>query len=198
MKCIRGAILSGGQSTRMGSDKGLLTQNNLTWSQITASKLALLHIPVIVSVNEEQSKTYSKIFSADHLITDDKSISVKGPLLGLLSVHQQFPNDDLFILACDMIDMNLLPLQNLLDCYQLNSHEAFVYTTNEKPQPLCAIYTSGGLDKLSELNGMGQLKNFSMMHVLECINTKYVLVPEEQSQCFNNYNSSFDLRKKYF
>src|SRR5215212_9639839 len=99
-----GVILAGGQSTRMGRDKGLLKQNDVTWSEIAASKLALLQIPVFCSVNQWQLEVYSKIFLAGNLIVDDECIFVKGPLLGLLSIHQKFPDEDVLVLACDMIE----------------------------------------------------------------------------------------------
>ena len=65
------------QSTRMDRDKGLLKQNNLTWSEIAATKLVLLQMAVVFSLNQYQLETYSKIFSADRLIVDDECISVK-------------------------------------------------------------------------------------------------------------------------
>src|SRR5678809_351136 len=101
-----GVALCGGQSTRMGTDKGLLMQNDLTWVDIAVSKLSSLQIPVIVSINKEQADIYSKRISVNRLIVDCDNISIKGPMLGMLSVHQEHPNDDLIVLACDMIDMN--------------------------------------------------------------------------------------------
>src|SRR4051812_4885506 len=115
---MRGVILCGGQSTRMGADKGLLKQGSLTWAELAAHKLSSLQIPVSLSVNKEQATIYSKIFSPDQLIIDNEALSIKGPLLGVLSAHQNFPDEDLVILACDMIEMSASVLQDLINNYQ--------------------------------------------------------------------------------
>src|SRR5678810_262172 len=96
-----GVALCGEQSTRMGTDKGPLMQNDFTWVDIAVSKLSSLQIPVVVSVNKNQADIYAKRISVSQLIVDHGNISVKGPLLGILSAHQQFPNEDLMVLACD-------------------------------------------------------------------------------------------------
>ncbi len=45
-----GLILCGGQSSRMGSDKGLLKLEAKTWAQTAIDKMEILHIPVKISV----------------------------------------------------------------------------------------------------------------------------------------------------
>ena len=187
-----GVALCGGQSTRMGTDKGLLMQNDLTWVDIAVSKLSPLQIPVVVSVNKKQADIYAKTISVSRLIVDSDNISVKGPLLGILSVHQEFPKEDLIVLACDMIDMNTTLLQGLLKFYREGSHEAYVYTVNDNPEPLCAIYTSKGLKHIIDLHQQQKLQRFSMMHVLECIVTKYISAPDSAVKFFANYNSNED------
>lgn len=190
-----GVVLCGGQSARMGSDKGLLKQSDLTWVEIAVSKLSALKIPVAVSVNKQQKKIYSNFVSVDQLIVDDEYLSVKGPLLGILSVHQQLPNEDLMVLACDMIDMNTKLLQDLQEFHKEGSHEAYVYTTNNNAEPLCAIYTSKGLKHILDLHHQEKLAKFSMMHVLECISTKYISGGTSR-KFFTNYNSAEDLFMK--
>src|SRR5215210_6325652 len=102
---MTGVVLCGGQSTRMGTDKGLLQLNSKTWVKHTVERFSSLQIPVIVSVNKEQLKPYARFFNADDLVVDDESLLVKGPILGLLSVHQLLKQEDLFALACDMQEM---------------------------------------------------------------------------------------------
>ena len=45
-----GIILCGGQSLRMGSDKGLLKLQSITWTQNAINKMTALNIPVTISV----------------------------------------------------------------------------------------------------------------------------------------------------
>lgn len=184
--------MSGGQSTRMGSDKGLMKQGNLTWTEVAVSKFSSLAIPVVVSVNRKQVDFYSKTFSLNALIVDDDNILVGGPLLGLMSVHCQFPGEDLLVIACDMVNLEETALRNLVGAYHQNDFDAYVFTTIEKVQPLCGIYTSGGLKRIYDLNLQKQLKKNSMMYVLECLNTKYILA-DAWIDSFTNFNSFEDI-----
>src|SRR6187402_3950217 len=105
-----GVVLCGGQSSRMGSDKGLLMLNDKTWTQKAIDTLNNFQIPIVISVNKNQHQDYSSIFPADILIPDDPSLHLHGPLCGLLSVHLKYSEEDLLILACDMplIDAELV------------------------------------------------------------------------------------------
>jgi molybdopterin-guanine dinucleotide biosynthesis protein A len=188
-----GIVLCGGESSRMGSDKGLLKKNDLTWAQHAFSKLSSLQIPVFISVNKKQVDGYLEYFELSQLVIDDESISVGGPLLGLLSAHQLFCNEDLFVLACDMINMNETTIQNMLDCYKKESSEAYVYEIDGRAQPLCSIYTSNGLSKFNSLYSQGQIKKYSMMYALDCIDTKYIPVHESGIDVFNNCNAPEDI-----
>src|SRR5579872_7087006 len=113
-----GVILCGGQSIRMGMDKGLIPCSEGIWAQAAVDKMAALHLPVFISVNSAQYDEYSRFFPSTALITDDRSLFVAGPLLALLSVHRRMPEEDLLILACDMPMIQPLQLQTLDTRYQ--------------------------------------------------------------------------------
>ena len=170
--------------------------NDLTWIEIAFAKLSSFRMPVYVSVNARQVGSYEKYFQLNRLVVDDESIVVRGPMLGLLSVHQQFPNEDLFVLACDMIDMNARTIQNLLDYCKKESFDAYVYEINGRVQPLCSIYSSKGLSRLKDLYNQGGLEKFSMMSALNCLDTKYVTIHQSNIHVFNNRNSPEDLALK--
>src|SRR5688500_4025412 len=115
----------------MGSDKGLLKLEANTWAQTAIDKMATLNIPVKISVNSKQYPDYAAVFLASDLITDDATLPLKGPLLGVLSSHVKFPTEDLFILACDMPLMEPSLLNTLYTQYQ-QEHSFNVYVfTNE-------------------------------------------------------------------
>ena len=173
----------------MGSDKGLLKQVDLTWAEIAAAKFSKLEIDVVISVNREQFESYSKIFPADKLIVDDQRISVKGPLLGLLTVHQSVPQEDLCVLACDMVDITEKTLERLVKVSHYCSLHAYVFQTRESVQPLCAVYTSTGLENIYLRYQQNDLRKFSMMYVLDTISVKYIPADLSFEASFNNYNS---------
>jgi molybdopterin-guanine dinucleotide biosynthesis protein A len=56
---MRGVVLCGGQSSRMGTDKGLLLHQSITWVQQAISTLTQLNTPVLLSINEQQLIAYN-------------------------------------------------------------------------------------------------------------------------------------------
>jgi molybdenum cofactor guanylyltransferase len=186
-----GVILCGGLSSRMGTDKGLLKLDTDTWAQSAFSKMAALDIPVVLSVNELQVAHYSIPFDAGILITDDPSLDLKGPLGGVLSIHKMYPVEDLFVLACDMPFMEVDTLQQLADTYNDNKapYDAFIFTNDNEPEPLCAIYKSTGLANTLQLYEANELKKYSMKSMLDHLDTFSIPIPEQQKKFFRNINS---------
>jgi len=188
---MRGVILCGGQSTRMGTDKGMLMLQSRSWAQVAAAKMEVLGLPVSVSVNELQYAAYAGVFAAQQLVKDDPAIDVRGPLLGILSVHQQYPADDLFVLACDMPLMEPAVMQSLLSYYlQQHQHpDACVFTNQNAYQPLCGIYSVNGLLAIQQLQTNGRLVKHSMKFVLENIHTLPLVMAPDQPKYFSNFNT---------
>lgn len=190
-----GVVLCGGQSTRMASDKGLLTTKENRWAQIAADKLKTLGVQIAISINKSQVRDYSSIFPGKQLVIDNEGLTINGPLRGLLSVHLQFPGEDLMTLACDMPLMETDLLIKLTEqSYKNFSANSFVYTHDGEPEPLCGIYRSQGLDHIMNLYRSNQLPKFSMKYVLEQINTYNIVIPENKKQCFQNFNTHADLK----
>ncbi len=189
-----GLILCGGKSSRMGTDKGLLKLEAKTWAQTAVDKFSELNIPVKLSVNKDQYAEYCSVFSVEELIIDDESLSLHGPLLGLLSAHLKNPKDSIFLLACDMPLMETEVLKELLkQCNENANGDAFVFTNEGEPEPLCGIYKSAGLSEVLKMLHSGQLSKHSMKFMLEHINTFSFPLREEQKKCFRNFNAHAEL-----
>jgi molybdenum cofactor guanylyltransferase len=189
-----GIILCGGQSTRMGTDKGLLKLHANTWARTAADKLETLSLPVLFSVNEGQYAEYASIFPAASLIKDNISLKLKGPLCGVLSVHLEYPSEDLALLACDMPLLEPALLATLLERYQQDPiPDAFVFNNNGEPEPLCGIYKASGLAHIMALYKNHQLPKHSMKFMLEHINTSLLPLTEDQKKSFRNFNAHSEL-----
>ncbi len=189
-----GVILCGGQSSRMGSDKGLLTLDEKTWTQRALEKLALLGIPVKISINPNQYLVYTSEFSYVELIVDELSLGVKGPLLGVLSSHLKYPSEDLFILACDMPLMETDLLSELYSQYQHKATAgAIVFTNNGEWEPLCGIYTATGLSYILSLLQSGQIIKHSMKNMLDHLEVKSIALRNDQKKAVRNFNSHSEL-----
>jgi molybdenum cofactor guanylyltransferase len=189
-----GVILCGGESSRMGTDKGLLKNEARTWAQTAFDKLSALQVPVKFSVNKNQYTSYAELFSPAGLVTDNESLQLKGPLLGVLSTHLLYPGEDVFVLACDMLLMETAILKQLLKAYQTNVKAgAFVFTNNGEPEPLCCIYKSGSLDSIIQMYQLQQLSKHSMKFMLDHINTYTIALTDDQKKYFVNFNAHAEL-----
>jgi molybdopterin-guanine dinucleotide biosynthesis protein A len=185
-----GVVLCGGQSTRMGTDKGLIKASPGTWAENAAQKLSALHLPVVFSVNSDQHDMYRASLPTATFVPDDPSLSMKGPLLGVLSIHLHNPDEDLFILACDMPLMENFLLKELSETYSRNrSKDAFVFATKGEPEPLCGIYTARTLALFLTLYNEARLNRYSMKYLLEQADVYMIPAPVEYEKYFTNVNT---------
>lgn len=189
-----GVVLCGGQSSRMGTDKGLLKLEARTWAQTAVDKLAALQLPVVLSVNALQYPDYAAVFPAEQLVKDNETLDIHGPLSGVLSVHLQFPQEDLLILACDMPLMETAVMEQLISaCNEHNSFEAYIFSNNHEPEPLCGIYTAIGLAATMERYRNKQLLKHSMKFTLQNLATYIIPVQPGEEKYFRNFNAHAEL-----
>lgn len=190
---LMGAVFCGGKSTRMGEDKGLKKKEGKTWADIAASKLEAFHFPFCVSIRKEQLGAYSQVFDVERLVID--KFAIEGPLEGLLSTHNAYPDHDLLIIACDLVDVQASLIQKLLDEFRQREgeHDFFVFENKGQLEPLLGLYTREGLQKLFDLYALNQLEKFSMKHILEIGNTYAIPLAEPETKQFANYNTPHEL-----
>jgi len=188
-----GAVLCGGKSTRMGSDKALLQLGSKTWAEIAAYKLQQLHIPTCLSVNNAQATVLRSAVTDVALVEDAIELDVKGPLLGLLSVHATYPSKDILLLACDMPYMCVDVLQHLKATFENTTTEAIVFVNGEQLEPLCAIYSAKALQLLMAKYQQQSLVKYSMHYVLQQLEVTTIQVPLQWQNYFTNVNALSDL-----
>jgi molybdopterin-guanine dinucleotide biosynthesis protein A len=188
-----GVVLCGGRSSRMGTDKGLIKLEAKTWAQTAVDKLVALQLPVVISVNATQFEEYPAVFPVEQLIKDNESLDIHGPLAGVLSVHGQYPQEDLLVLACDMPLMERAVMEQLAAAYESNQQEAYVFTNNGEPEPLCAIYTAKGLAATLERHRNNQLVKHSMKFMLQNLSVHFIPLQPGQEKHFRNFNAHAEL-----
>jgi len=144
-----GVVLCGGESRRMGRDKGLLLWDGVPWAVHVGRKL-MPRLRVFYSIAPRQRKAYESILPVSQLIPD--ALEIGGPLNGLLSVHQRLQAPDILLVACDMLDLDPAIIEPLLGAWQTREVIApdvdfFAYGDGRLWEPFCCIYTSRGLRK---------------------------------------------------
>lgn len=189
IRLMQGIVLTGGQSIRMGTDKGMLRFNHQTWVERAVTLLESFRIPVAVSINPNQYLNYAALFSPGQLIEDDASLTVGGPLRGILSAHLRFPLEDLLVLACDMPCMQAEPIQFLL---QQATADAVLFQQAGRPEALCGIYRATALHRLLMYYADAAQTNYSLRHALEQVQPLLFELPDAWQACFRNMNSPHD------
>jgi molybdopterin-guanine dinucleotide biosynthesis protein A len=195
-KDLLGIVLCGGESKRMGRDKGLLSltagggsDGPGTWAGRAAGLLERLGIPYVFSVNIRQQEAYGTLFGPEKLVIDH--LDIPGPLGGLLGIHQRYPEKDLLPLACDMIRMDRRTLEALMNVYREERPSGFyVYrlTGNDFAEPFPGIYCSPGLRQVYQDYMSGAMKTRSLQRVLEASGmTRYI--PTADGTVFTNVNA---------
>ena len=138
---LYGLVLSGGKSTRMGKDKGLIAYHGIPQRDYIYKLLEEVCDQTFLSIRNDQVDAISKEFQ---VITDDDTF--RGPYNGILSAHNKYPNVAWLVLACDLplIDVpSLKELINARDTTKLAT--SFALKENPLPEPLCAIWEAAGL-----------------------------------------------------
>jgi molybdopterin-guanine dinucleotide biosynthesis protein A len=178
----------------MGSDKGLLIHEAKTWAQTAWEKLSALKIPIQLSLNEKQLEEYAKVFQLETLIVDNSTLDIRGPLLGVLSAHLQNPEKDLYVLACDLPLMDVNLLKELFSLYQQSKkYDAYIFTNDKEPEPLCGIYTSKALKKIIALHKENKLVKHSMKFMLSQLIVCEIAAHDTQKIYFRNFNAHADI-----
>ncbi|HWB91473.1 MAG TPA: molybdenum cofactor guanylyltransferase [Puia sp.] len=141
---LLGVVLCGGESRRMGRDKGLISRDGRPWALLMGDKLAEHGLPVIYSINERQLPAYSHLVPAGRLVID--AGAWPGPLNGLFTVHRRFPAHDLLLAPCDMPDLEAATIGRVITAYREDKAADFVaYEHRGFLQPFCSIYTGAAL-----------------------------------------------------
>jgi len=131
-----GLVLSGGKSSRMGQDKGLIAYHGMPQREYLYTILNSLCEHTFLSIRADQQK---EVGSSYKTIVDTNEFS--GPYNGLLSAHQSYPEAAWLVLACDLPLMDKKGLQELIK--QRDSSKmatTFADIKNPLPEPLCAIW----------------------------------------------------------
>lgn len=148
---IYGLVLAGGKSMRMGEDKGLIQWHGIPQRNYTAQLLEQFCNEVFISCREEQ---VAEIGNTIQTITD--SVDGKGPMVGILSAFEKYPDVAWLVIACDLPLIDVHTISTLIS----NRDISFIATTYKSPhdglpEPLITIWEPSSVAALNSFREQG-------------------------------------------
>lgn len=183
---LLGVILSGGKSSRMGTDKGLLEFKGKAMIEYSIDLLKPLCESLIISSNDKSYEKFGLPLVAD-------VVQEIGPIGGIFSAMNEIKADYYFVVSCDMPLASKSFAKILVS--NIGSKEVIVPChSGGKVEPLFAIYSFSVLNKMKK---QIELKNYKLMNLLEECETNYLDVPvelfKESPGMFKNVNTLKDI-----
>lgn len=182
---ITGVILAGGENSRMGTDKGLLTIDgkNIMERIIDAMKPSVQEIIIITNGNNYDYFGY-KIYN--------DLIKKCGPMGGIFTALSFSKTEKNFVVSCDMPFVNKKLVQFIIE--NASDCEITIPSHNERLEPLCAVYDKSCTSKLEELLKKHELK---LLDMLKHFKMRQISIPEDilKDNCFANINTPAEYEK---
>jgi molybdopterin-guanine dinucleotide biosynthesis protein A len=184
---VYGLVLAGGQSRRMGRDKALLLRDGQSQLAHMVSLLDAVVDRVFVSARNDQTGDAER--SRFELIVD--RYDDMGPIAGILSALQEYPDVDWLIVACDLPNIDDSTLRFLVENTSNNQpFTAFRSSHDGLPEPLCAVYKAGSDQQLREFVDAGMICPRKIL-----IRSETCLLEQPNPSSLDNVNTPDDLEK---
>lgn len=172
-KNITGLVLCGGQSVRMGSDKAFLEYHGKPQCYHVYEMLQEICTDVFISCNASQQQKISKQYQC---IVDNATFADAGPMTGLLSAFNEYPNSSFLLAGCDYPYFTKHDMMALLSAREPH-FDAVCFYNNQSgfAEPLLTLYEK---ECALPLIKAYRQKQTSLRHFLDAIPVKY-LVPSD-------------------
>ena len=160
-----GVVISGGKSSRMGTDKSLLLWNNKPFYLHAAEILAPFCSEIYVSCNVSQSNNYILPVIID-------KYGSYGPISGVLSSMRALSGCSIITLPCDMPELSEGIINEMISSNKERLDGVFLKDDNNQLEPMLAIYNPTIYSKLLAWYDSGK---YSLKKFIEsCDNISYL------------------------
>lgn len=185
-----GIILSGGKSSRLGQDKGLVKlEGRPLVSWVIDNLREVVDEIVVVVGSEETIPRYWEVVPKDvHVVSD--CYTEDSPLIGLITGLKEARGDYAVVCACDMPFIDPVILE-LLFCISYGLNGTLLVKPNGWKEPLPSVYhVVNCLENAEKLRIRGELR---IRKVLENMNDKVSLPIEKLREIDPDLVSFIDL-----
>ena len=183
-KNITGIILAGGKSSRMGTDKGFLMLNELSFMARIIKVIKPLVDEIIIVSND---KKYD-VFGLNRV---DDIIENSGPLAGIYSGLYHSKSEDNLVLSCDVPLINFSVLKLLIHGVDDQS-EVVQLESNGETMPLIAMYKRDCSHLILKLL---QNNEFRLRYAVDQFKTKTIELSNELRAYVENVNTPEQLKE---
>ncbi len=133
---LKGLVLAGGKSQRMGQDKGAISYHGVPQREYAAELLDLFCDQTYISCRKDQVESMQSEFP---LLAD--SFDGLGPFGAILSAFREDPEAAWLVVACDLPLLNESAIRQLSEQRNISQlATAFNSPVNQFPEPLIAIW----------------------------------------------------------
>jgi molybdopterin-guanine dinucleotide biosynthesis protein A/nucleoside-triphosphatase THEP1 len=184
---LKGLVLCGGNSARMGTDKAFLHYHQKEQYKYIASLFTNLNIPVLISCNESQQEKISNDYVA---LIDDEEYKNNGPISGLLTAFKNYHEDSFILVGCDypLIQQHHIDTLVSLSGYGFDAVCYVRQSNTSLHEPLITFYNYTFKEKLLASFHLG---NSSIKRVLDEVNTLKIIIEDE------DFLKSFDMPQDF-
>lgn len=198
-----GLILCGGQSSRMGREKGLVplpksseSKSDGTYVDNAIALLRPFVSDVYLSLREEQASLYESLGKGSknvRFIFDEPVAS--GPLRGLLSAHRAMTEASILLLAVDMIRLQGRHIQALIEVEEPESERrsACYRHASGHYEPLIGYYRSEDLNRIAEWSTASPQAGLS--YWLQKLQIRALPITDAEAPFFISQNSELDITR---
>jgi len=146
-------IMAGGGSSRMGTDKSMLPIKGQSMIEAICEQLRGSFEQILISANE-----VDKFAFLGFEVVPDK-VPEQGPLMGIASALEASANELNFVIACDIPNINLACVNRILtEAVESQADIVVPTTSDEKYEPLFAIYRKTALEAINKVLSSGKRK----------------------------------------
>ncbi len=182
---VGGIILAGGQSSRMGREKGLVEFCGKPMIQWVLDALIPVVSDLVIVANDPSYQMFGY-----RVISDD--FKEMGPVGGLCTGLRASRAEVNIVVGCDMPLLTTNLLQHLLD--QLGDETAIAAQTNGRKQPLVSIFRKEMLPEIVENITVGRLRMDSALAVAGGLfHTLPGTMPDFDPESLRNFNTPEDI-----
>ena len=179
---ISGIVLAGGKSSRMGSDKGFIMLNGISFIELIIKAIKPLVNDIIIVSNNVKYDQYG------YKRVDD-IIENAGPVAGLYSGLFHSKTEFNLVLSCDVPLITTNVLSKLVEGFD-SKFDVIQLQSQNKTMPLIALYKKRAKDKFLELLQNDERR---LRYAISELNTKTILLEAKFDKFVENINTTEQL-----